>query len=173
MQAGGISVNEQKAGDEQLHYGDGPVGPGPSKENPAGVFPHSAPEPADAAQQNRRGLSMRSGAEGEQAGAVPAGTRGIPGTGNPSDTEHDPRVVFSNPMLFQEVMGKLSHSLTETINAIKDEAPTGIGGVGRALIAKFEAWRDEVEGMQKGEPVAAPEGQGNVEMSSESGLYTD
>lgn len=76
-------------------------------------------------------------------------------------------------MLFQEVMGKLSHSLTETINAIKDEAPTGIGGVGRALIAKFEAWRDEVEGMQKGEPVAAPEGQGNVEMSSESGLYTD
>lgn len=77
------------------------------------------------------------------------------------------------PMLFQELMGKLTHSLTETINAIKDEAPTGIGGVGRALIAKFEGWRDEVEGMQRGEAMDAPEGQGNVKMSSESGLYTD
>lgn len=29
--------DEQKAGDEQLHYGNEPVGPGPSRENPAGV----------------------------------------------------------------------------------------------------------------------------------------
>ncbi|KAJ9109901.1 hypothetical protein QFC19_001881 [Naganishia cerealis] len=77
------------------------------------------------------------------------------------------------PMLFQELMVKLSHSLTETINAIKDETPSGIGGVGRALISKFEAWRDEVDGLRKGQPVDAPEGQGGVEMSSESGLYTD
>jgi hypothetical protein len=32
-----IHADEQKAGDEQLHYGNDPVGPGPSKENPAGV----------------------------------------------------------------------------------------------------------------------------------------
>lgn len=70
-------------------------------------------------------------------------------------------------------MGKLDHALSETINAIKDEAPTGIGGVGRALIAKFEGWRDEVDGLRKGQPVDAPEGQGGVEMSSQSGLYTD
>lgn len=70
-------------------------------------------------------------------------------------------------------MVKLSHSLTETINAIKDETPSGVGGVGRALISKFEGWRDEVDGMRKGQPVDAPEGQGAVEMSSESGLYTD
>lgn len=51
---------------------------------------------AEAAQQDRGQLPLSSGAEGAQAGAVPASTRGIPGTGNPSDTEHDPRVVFSN-----------------------------------------------------------------------------
>lgn len=51
---------------------------------------------ADGAQQDRRQLPTQGGAQGAQAGAVPAGTRGIPGTGNPSDTDHDPRVVFSN-----------------------------------------------------------------------------
>ncbi|KAJ9126817.1 hypothetical protein QFC24_001850 [Naganishia onofrii] len=173
MQAGSLAVNDQKTGDEHLHYGDEPVGPGASRENPAGVFPQSAPEPADGAQQDRRQHPTQGGAQGAQAGAVPAGTRGIPGTGNPSDTDHDPRVVFSNPMLFQELMVKLSHSLTETINAIKDETPSGVGGVGRALMTKFEGWRDEVDGMRKGQPVDAPEGQGRVEMSSESGLYTD
>lgn len=32
-----LPIDEQKAGDVQLHYGDGPVGPGQSAENPAGV----------------------------------------------------------------------------------------------------------------------------------------
>lgn len=77
-------------------------------------------------------------------------------------------------MLFHEVMGKLAHSLTETINAIKDESPSGIGGVGRALIDKFEGWRSEVEGLRRGHAVGdAAEGQGGVQMTSESGLYTD
>jgi hypothetical protein len=41
-------TDEQKAGDEQLHYGDGPVGPGESAENPAGVSASSADGPAEA-----------------------------------------------------------------------------------------------------------------------------
>ena len=40
---------------------------------------------------------MQSGVQGgTQAPAVPQATGGVPGTGPPSDTAHDPRVIFSN-----------------------------------------------------------------------------
>lgn len=39
---------------------------------------------------------MVTGAQGEQAEAIPQATGGVPGTGAPVDTKNDPRVVFSN-----------------------------------------------------------------------------
>lgn len=95
-------------------------------------------------------------------------------------------------MLFSELMIKLSSALTDTINAIDQESGSGVGDVGRQLQNKFRAWRDEVDGvspeypeaailadplwqMRKGEPVDAPNGQGNVQRNtgSDGCLYSD
>lgn len=61
---------------------------------------------------------MQGGGEGAQAGAVPAGTRGIPGTGNPSDTDHDPRVVFSNVSSSTPVVPKMLVTETAIIRVL-------------------------------------------------------
>jgi hypothetical protein len=46
--------------------------------------------------------------------------------------------------MFSEQMIKIDHVLTEVINAIQDEAGSGISDVGRALQDKFKGWRQEV-----------------------------
>lgn len=50
-------------------------------------------------------------------------------------------------MMFSEVMINLSKALTDTINAIENEAGGGISGVGKTLQDKFKGWRDEVDGV--------------------------
>ncbi len=75
--------------------------------------------------------------------------------------------------MFSEQMLKLSHALTEVIHAIEDESGSGIGGVGRSLIAKFGGWRDEVDLMRAGKPVQSEVGQGDVRKRGEGGLYSD
>lgn len=57
----------------------------------------------------------------------------------------------SQPMLFSELMIKLSSALTDAINAIDQESGSGVGDVGRQLQNKFKGWRDEVDGVSRSE----------------------
>lgn len=81
-------------------------------------------------------------------------------------------------MLFNETFSTLSTAFTTAINAIKDESGSGVGDVGKKLIAKLEGWRAEVDGLRAGKPIeGAEEGEGSgskVERSGgEGGMFQD
>ncbi|WVQ81495.1 hypothetical protein IAT38_003619 [Cryptococcus sp. DSM 104549] len=103
----------------------------------------------------------------------------MPGAGGP-DHHGDVRGVFGNPEVFKDTFSHLSSAFTTAINKITDESPSGVGSVGKALIAKLEAMRDEVDGWRMGKGLPEVEREGGergdeVErgVGAEGGLYKD
>ena len=78
--------------------------------------------------------------------------------------------------MFKDTFSGLSSAFSSAINAIKDESSSGVGNVGKALISRMEAMRGEVEGWMSGKGLPEVEkagGEGNVDKSSEGGLYKE
>ena len=73
-------------------------------------------------------------------------------------------------MLFRETFTTLSTAITTAIHTIDDESGSGIGTVAKALKAKLEGMRAEVDGWQagKGLPEAAT-GESNEDVERSQG----
>ena len=79
-------------------------------------------------------------------------------------------------MVFRDTFSSLSSAFSHAINSIEDEAGSGVGTVGKALIHRLESMRNEVDGwrMGKGLPEAIKGEQGgDVERVGQGGLYKD
>ena len=82
------------------------------------------------------------------------------------------------PEMFAETFSKLSGAFTDAINSVKGESGSGIGTVGKALMARLEEMRDEVDGWRQGKGVKGAEGgERNDEVEryegKATGLYRD
>lgn len=80
--------------------------------------------------------------------------------------------------MFAETFSKLSGAFTDAINSVKGESGSGIGSVGKALMARLEEMRDEVDGWRQGQGVKGAEGgEKNDEVEryegKAGGLYRD
>ncbi|OXG78462.1 hypothetical protein C348_04246 [Cryptococcus neoformans Gb118] len=141
-----------KTGDAVLIHDDS-EGPGVSAENPAGVHP--------------------------DVGVNPAPRGSMPGSGAPNH-HGDVRGIFGNPEVFKDIFGHLSSAFSEAISSIQHESGSGIGYVAKALIARLENMRDEVDGWRTGKGLPEVEKHGgelgeDVEQAEgdEGGLYKD
>jgi hypothetical protein len=79
--------------------------------------------------------------------------------------------------MFAETFSKLSGAFTDAIQAVQGESGSGIGTVGKALIARLEELRSEVDGWRQGQGVkGAEKGEQNDQVErieGQSGLYRD
>jgi hypothetical protein len=79
-------------------------------------------------------------------------------------------------MVFRDTFARLSSAFSQAINHIQDESGSGIGTVGKALIARLEGMRNEVDGwrMGKGLPATREGERGeDVERVGQGGLYKE
>nr|ODN90525.1 hypothetical protein L203_01634 [Cryptococcus depauperatus CBS 7841] len=112
-------------------------------------------------------------------GGQPAPSGSMPGAGAP-ERHGDVRGVFGNPQVFQDTFLHLSSAFTQAIHAIEDESSSGIGFVGKALKAKLESMRDEIDGWRMGKGLPEVEKHGgelgkdvDLAKEDEGGLYRD
>lgn len=145
-------------------------------ENPAGVHPDVGVNPAP------RGSMPGSGAPNHHGDV-----RGIFGNVRLtlcSFIAIDSRVIAEyhtfQPEVFKDTFGHLSSAFSEAISSIQHESGSGIGYVAKALIAKLENMRDEVDGWRTGKGLPEVEKHGgelgeDVEQAEgdEGGLYKD
>lgn len=88
--------------------------------------------------------------------------------------------IHFQPQVFKDTFGHLSSAFSEAISSIQHESGSGIGFVGKALIARLENMRDEVDGWRTGKGLPEVEKHGgelgeDVEQAEgdEGGLYKD
>lgn len=88
--------------------------------------------------------------------------------------------IHCQPEVFKDTFGHLSSAFSEAISSIQHESGSGIGYVGKALIARLEKMRDEVDGWRIGKGLPEVEKHGgergeDVEQAEgdEGGLYKD
>lgn len=79
-------------------------------------------------------------------------------------------VVSSNPFEVESQLTSLIKALSGTVDAFESSASSSPEG--QAILAKFTSWRDEVEGMLKGEAIPAREGRSGQGVE-EGGLYNE
>jgi hypothetical protein len=82
------------------------------------------------------------------------------------------------PLMFKDTFQTLSSAFTTAIHSVEDESRSGVGSVGKALIDKLKAMRDEIDGWMQGKDVPGAEGgerNDDVERKDgkATGLYAD
>jgi len=82
------------------------------------------------------------------------------------------------PEMFNQTFRDLSSAFTTALQAIQDEAGSGIGSVGKALMARLEAMRGEIDGWRMGQGLPGAQGGERNEQVDRAkgdggGLYAD
>jgi hypothetical protein len=76
------------------------------------------------------------------------------------------RMANNQIELFKQTFHDLSGAFTKAIQTVQDEAPQGVGSVGKTLISKLEAMREEIDGWRRGEGMDEVKAQGGERTDS-------